>query len=321
VAAVTHRMTGSHIMTSLSWKRLRALTAGAILSLIWPASGQVAAQAPIPRPPAAAPQEVDVALVLAVDVSGSIDYEEAELQRKGLVDAFLNKEVLDAIRSGSLGRIGVSVVYFSSKDYGFMSIPVNWMVIENETTAQTFVKQLVQARRPSARGTSISDALEYSLRQLETGPFHAVKQVIDVSGDGVNNAGRPVEAVRDEVLAKGITINALPIMDDTTPQDLDKYFEGCVTGGPASFVIPAKGFVDFARAIRRKLILEISGLTPGQMPEKGDLLIKVADQDTAPQAAPARPIPPRAAPNRPRYEGGCDYPMFGGYFRGFGGYR
>jgi len=300
-----------------SAKHLRVLTAGAILSVTLSASGFVAAQAPLAPPPRPTPQEVDVALVLAVDVSGSIDYQEAELQRKGLVDAFLNKEVLNAIRSGSLGRIGVSVVYFSSKDYGFMAVPVNWMVIEDENTAQAFVKQLVSARRPSARGTSISDALEYSLRQLETGPFHSVKQVIDVSGDGTNNAGRPVETVRDEVLAKGITINALPIMDDSTPQDLDKYFEGCVTGGPASFVIPAKGFVDFARAIRRKLILEISGLTPDQMPEKPDLLIKVADQ----QGAPARPVLPRRLPQNPRYEGGCDFPMFGGYFGGFGGFR
>jgi uncharacterized protein DUF1194 len=305
-----------------SGTRIRALAASAVLGLLWPASSFVAAQ-PVPIPPPAVPtpptavqtQEVDVSLVLAMDVSGSIDYQEAELQRKGIVDAFLNKEVLDAIKSGSLGRIGVSVVYFSSKDYGYMSIPVNWMVIENEANAQDFVKKLVAARRPSARGTSISDALEYSLRQLETGPFHAVKQVIDVSGDGVNNAGRRVEEVRDEVLAKGITINALPIIDDSTPQDLDKYFEGCVTGGPASFVIPAKGFVDFARAIRRKLILEISGLTPRDMPEPEARVIKVAD------GAPARPIPPRPAPNRPKYEGGCDYPMFGGYFGGFGGFR
>jgi hypothetical protein len=290
-------------------KRLGLLIASAFLALLAPA----AAQLQLAPPPAAQPQEVDVALVLAVDVSGSIDYQEAELQRKGLVDAFLNQEVLRAIRSGSLGRIGVSVVYFSSKDYGFMSIPVNWMVIEDDKTAQAFVKQLVSARRPSARGTSISDALEYSLRQLQTGPFHAVKQVIDVSGDGVNNAGRRVEDVRDEVLAKGITINALPIIDDSTPQDLDKYFEGCVTGGPASFVIPAKGFVDFARAIRRKLILEISGLTPAEMPDASDLVIRIA-QD----GPPARPVPPRFQ-NNPRYEGGCDFPMFGG-FGGFGGF-
>src|SRR5580765_5933875 len=146
-------------------KRLGVLMAGAMLALLGPAAAQV----PLALPPAPQPQEVDVALVLAVDVSGSIDYQEAELQRKGLVDAFLNKEVLQAIRSGSLGRIGVSVVYFSSKDYGFMSIPVNWMVVEDEKSAQAFIKQLVSARRPSARGTSISDALEYSLRQLQTG--------------------------------------------------------------------------------------------------------------------------------------------------------
>lgn len=308
-------------MAKSSVTRIRAALAGAILSVLCPASGYVAAQAPLPVPPTLAtpprpvPQEVDVALVLAIDVSGSIDYQEAELQRKGFVDAFQNKEVLTAIRNGSLGRIGISVVYFSSKDYGFMSVPVNWMVIEDERSAQAFIKQLVAARRPSARGTSISDALEYSLRQLETGPFHAVKQVIDVSGDGVNNAGRPVEQVRDEILAKGITINALPIIDDSTPQDLDKYFEGCVIGGAASFAIPAKGFVDFARAIRRKLILEISGLTPGEMPDPSDLLIKAADSG----AAPVRPR--QFTPNRPRYEGGCDFPMFGGYFGGFGGFR
>jgi hypothetical protein len=289
-------------------KTLGVLLTTALLALLGPAAAQLQLT-PLPAPQ---PQEVDVALVLAVDISGSIDYQEAELQRKGLVDAFLNKDVIDAIRSGALGRIGVSVVYFSSKDYGYMSIPVNWMVVEDDKSAQAFIKQLVSARRPSARGTSISDALEYSLRQLQTGPFHAIKQVIDVSGDGVNNAGRRVEEVRDEVLAKGITINALPIINDTTAQDLDKYFEGCVTGGPASFVIPARGFVDFARAIRRKLILEISGLTPKEMDDRNDKLIRVADQ-----ATPLRPLPPRRFTPNPRYEGGCDFPMFGG-FGGFG---
>src|SRR5262249_9702933 len=291
---------------------------------LWPASAYVAAQPSqpalpelptLPRPMPV--QEVDVSLVLAVDVSGSIDYQEAELQRKGLVDAFLNKEVLDAIKAGSLGRIGVSVVYFSSKDYGYMSIPVNWMVVEDEKSAQAFVKTLVSARRPSARGTSISDALEYAMRQFQTGPFHSLKQVVDVSGDGVNNAGRRVEEVRDEVLAKGITINALPIIDDSTPQDLDKYFEGCVTGGPASFVIPAKGFIDFARAIRRKLILEISGLTPAEMPDPSDFVIRVADQGTQLRPLPS-PVQPRRFQNNPRYEGGCDFPMFGNFYGGFG---
>src|SRR5215510_3140020 len=180
-----------------------------------------------------------------------------------------------------------------------MSVPVNWMVVQHQASATNFAKALVAARRPSARGTSISDALALSLRMLETGPFHSVKQVIDVSGDGVNNAGRRVEEVRDEVLAKGITINALPIIDDSTPQDLDKYFEGCVTGGPASFVIPAKGFVDFARAIRRKLILEISGLTPAEMPDPSDYVIRVADQGTQLRPLPS-PVLPRRFQNNPR---------------------
>ena len=274
-----------------------------------------------PRPPVlgaqAQAQEVDVALVLAVDVSGSIDYEEAELQRKGIVDAIMSKEVIQAIQSGSLGRIGVSVVYFSSADYGVMSVPVNWMVVQDQASATNFVKALVAARRPSARGTSISDALALSLRMLETGPFHSVKQVIDVSGDGQNNAGRPVQEIRDEILAKGITINGLPIIDYSTPQDLDKYFEGCVIGGPASFVIPAKGFIDFARAMRRKLVLEISGLTPAEMPEGNPLIVKVAasnEQRVVP-VQPVRPSRPQANP----YSSACNFPMFGG-FGGFGNF-
>jgi hypothetical protein len=163
-----------------------------------------AAQGPVPLPPiaptlkGAQPQEVDVALVLAVDVSGSIDYEEAELQRKGIIDAVMSKEVIQAIQSGSLGRIGISVVYFSSADYGVMSVPVNWMILQDQASAINFSKALVAARRPSARGTSISDALELSLRMLETGPYHSVKQVIDVSGDGVAVAEvRTVRALRE----------------------------------------------------------------------------------------------------------------------------
>ena len=115
----------------------------------------------------------------------------------------------------------------------------------------------------------------------------------------MNNAGRPVHQVREEVLAKGITINALPIIDDSTPQDLDRYFQACVIGGPAAFVLPAKGFTDFARAMRRKLVLEISGLTPEESTDP--LLVKVA------AAVPSRPVP-RA--NTPSYPGGCDVPMF-----------
>ena len=302
-------------MHSMVKKLGGALLASALLGSIGPASGLAAAPAPAPAP--SAPLEVDVALVLAIDASGSIDYEEAELQRKGIAEAILSKEVQDAIRSGSLGRIGIAAVYFSSRQYGVMSVPVNWMVIRDQKSAEDFVRTLIAAPRQSARGTSISDALELSERMLEKGPFRSAKQVIDVSGDGQNNAGRRVMEVRDEVLAKSITINALPIIDDSTPQDLDKYFEGCVIGGPGSFVIPAKGFGDFARAMRRKLILEISGLMPPEKPDPEPLLRKVA-ASTA-QNAPARTTPPRGGytARNPPYPGGCDFPMFGA-FGGFG---
>jgi hypothetical protein len=306
---------------------LFAIGVGAIAAL--PAAQAAPAPSASPLPPGlgkqgtVTAQEVDVALVLAVDVSGSIDYEEAELQRKGIVDAFMSREVIQAIQAGSLGRIGVSVVYFSSRDYGVMSVPVNWMVVQDQASATAFVKALVAARRPSARGTSISDALELSMRMIETGPYHSVKQVIDVSGDGVNNAGRPVQQVREEVLSKGITINGLAIIDYSTPQDLDKYFEACVIGGPAAFALEAKGFTDFARAMRRKLVLEISGLTPADMPEGNPLIIKVAASNAPSQkAAPAPVLPVR--PVRPQtnspYAGGCDFPMFGGGFGNFGNF-
>ncbi|HYK78873.1 MAG TPA: DUF1194 domain-containing protein [Micropepsaceae bacterium] len=303
---------------------LSAIAASALLAFIGPEVGFAAAPAaPFPLPPtlpsATGPQEVDVELVLAIDTSGSIDYQEAELQRKGIAEAFLSKDVIQAIQSGSLGRIGVSAIYFSSRAYGWMGVPVNWMIVRDQKSAEEFIHTLITAERHSGRGTSISDALELSQRMLERGPFRSAKQVIDVSGDGVNNAGRPVLAARDETLAKGITINALPIIDDSTPQDLDKYFQGCVIGGPGSFVLVAKGFGDFARALRRKLVLEISGLTPSENPSANPLLKKVAA--TTAQNAPARPAPPRGGftPKNPPYPGGCDFPMFGG-FGGYGGF-
>ncbi|HEY4264023.1 MAG TPA: DUF1194 domain-containing protein [Micropepsaceae bacterium] len=291
---------------------LGALALGATLALVDSTAASAAAAAP--STPSSQAAEVDVALILAIDASGSIDHDEAELQRKGISEAFLSKEVLQAIQSGSLGRIGVAAIYFSSRQYGVMSVPVNWMMIRDQKSAEDFVRTLVAAPRQSARGTSISDALELSQRMLEKGPYHSAKQVIDVSGDGENNAGRPMLEVRDELLAKSITINGLPIIDETTSQDLDKYYEGCVIGGPGSFVIPAKGFGDFARAMRRKLILEISGLSPRETPGANPLLKKVA------ATAPARPLPRGGyVAKNPPPPRGCDFPMFGG-FGGFGGF-
>jgi hypothetical protein len=284
----------------MTWKINNSFRAATLVTLFalagsaWSLAGEFEALAP-----QGAGQEVDMALVLTVDVSGSIDYGEAELQRKGIAEAFLSREVVQAIQSGARGQIAVSVVYFSSRDYGVMSVPVNWTIVRDQRSAQEFVSRFLGAQRQRGIGTSISDALLLSQRTLEALPYRTTKQVIDISGDGVNNAGRPVLQARDEVLAKGITINALPIMDDSTPDDLDRYFQACVIGGPAAFVLPAKGFTDFARAMRRKLVLEISGLTPEE--SANSLLVKVA------AAAPPRPAP-RA--NAPTYPGGCDFRMF-----------
>jgi hypothetical protein len=297
------------------WRIANSAGALALASMLAAAAPPAAApRAPAPARPAtpAAPlQPVDLALVLAVDVSGSIDYEEAELQRRGIAEAFMSKDVVQAIQQGSLGRIAVSVVFFSSVDYGFVSVPVNWTVIRDEPSSQAFVRSFLAAPRGSARGTSISDALEYADRLFESAPFRAQKRTIDVSGDGPNNAGGPVLDIRSRILAKGITINALPIVDDSSLSDLDKYFQGCVIGGPGSFVLVARGFADFARAMRRKLVLEISGLTPDELPGDTPRLVKAA---AAPRPAPV-PTPPAARPApQAAYPGGCDFPMFGGGF-------
>ena len=276
--------------------------------------------APAADAPAAAPREVDVQLVLAMDVSGSINYSEGELQRKGIADAFRSKEVIDAIRNGSLGRIAVTLVNFASKEFGVLDVPINWQIISDQKSGEAFAQQVMAVPSVRGRGTSIADAIDISTRLLtKTTSIHGVKQVIDVSGDGPNNIGRPVLMARDEALAQGITINALPIIDETTMQDLDAYFKGCVAGGAGSFVLVAKGFNDFARAIRRKLILEISGLTPQERAPNEPPIVRVAASGNA--APSVRPLPrpgfaPRTTVNPP-YPGGCDFPMFGGYFGRF----
>jgi len=248
-------------------KRAGGHWAAAVLCSILSCSGSMyahaAAQAAQASPGLVAPREVDLELVLAMDVSGSIDYEEGELQRKGIAAAFTSKEVIEAIRSGSLGRIAVAEVEFASKEFGVLDVPINFQIISDEKSARDFAQKVLAVPPTRGRGTSIGDAIDLSTRLLsKTASIHAVKQVIDVSGDGANNAGLPVLMARDAALALGITINGLPIIDETTMQDLDAYYKGCVVGGAGSFVLVAKGFSDFERAIRRKLVLEISGLTP-----------------------------------------------------------
>ncbi len=266
----------------------------------------------------AALEAVDVELVIATDVSPSIDPEEAHLQREGIAEAFLNQQVVNAIQSGALGKIGVAYVDFSSREYN--KIVINWRVIKDKTTAAAFAEALRKAPATLGRHTSISDALELGQLLLEANTLEGTKRVIDVSGDGPNNWGRDVTLVRDAAVAKGIIINGLPIVDDHggfgTIPDLDQYFINCVIGGPAAFIIVAKGFDDFARAIRNKLVLEISSETPARA--KNPLLMKVA---TAPPRGGARPPQVESLPRqpaRPQNQAVCQN-RFGGFgpFNGF----
>jgi hypothetical protein len=243
-------------------------------------------------------QQVDVALVIATDVSYSVDENEAQFQREGAIAAFRSADVVKAIQSGSLGRIAVTYIDFSS--YQSNKILVDWRIVHDKTSADAFADALAAKPRTLGVQTSISSGLELAERLIETSGFTASKRVIDVSGDGPNNDGHLVDKVRDEIVAKGMVINGLPIMTPADQfdvyylPDLDKYYAGCVIGGPGAFIQVAHGFEDLARALRRKLIQEISDAGPGDNP----LLIPVA-------ATTPRSAWPHAAPHA-AYEKGCD---------------
>ena len=212
---------------------------------------------------------VDLELVLAVDVSGSVDPEEALLQRDGYVQAFLDPQVVAAIRSGFLGRI--AVVYFEWAGFGYDRIVVDWTPIGGADDARAFSAALAGQPIVTARRTSISEALQFAQPLFDRNGFQSRRRVIDISGDGANNYGRLVTLSRDEAVTAGITINGLPIVNDRPSRfgrppmpDLDLYYRDCVIGGRSAFMVVADTFADFARAIRRKLILEIAGRTPGR---------------------------------------------------------
>jgi len=242
------------------------------LGLAVVAGGLLGASAPV----APTAQQVDLALVIVTDVSYSVDENEARFQREGAITAFRNADVVKAIQAGSLGRIAVTYIDFSS--YGAVKIIAGWQVIHDKASADTFADVLASKPRTLGAQTSISSGLELAERLLDTSGYTANKRVIDVSGDGPNNDGHLVEKVRDEIVAKGIVINGLPIMTEADKfdvyylPDLDKYYAGCVIGGPGSFIQVAHGFEDLARALRRKLLLEISDAAPRGNP----LLLKVA---------------------------------------------
>ncbi|MEM9850636.1 MAG: DUF1194 domain-containing protein [Pseudomonadota bacterium] len=215
-------------------------------------------------PKAANATEVDLELLLMVDVSRSMSPRELELQRKGYAAALRSDAVWAAIGQGFLGTIALSFVEWA----GTQKERVPWRLIETRQDLFDFADLLTVQFDPTLRRTSISEALIFGMRSLEENSFDGLRRVIDVSGDGPNNQGRPVLRARDAVLAKGITINGLPLMTrdgiggDWHLEELDVYYRTCVTGGQGSFVIPVYSWPDFAEAVKRKLILEIAAIVP-----------------------------------------------------------
>jgi hypothetical protein len=219
--------------------------------------------------PAASPAEpVDVELVLAVDVSLSMSPAELEIQRHGYAAALTHDNVLKAIADGAYGKIAVTYVEWAGTTWQRVIVP--WTVIANRSDAEKVVAQL-NARPPdSARRTSISGALTFGSDLFAESGFQGTKRVIDVSGDGPNNQGAPVNLTRDEVVRQGITINGLPLMTRGRfsgafdVDNLDRYYSDCVIGGPGAFMIPVNDWTQFPEAIRRKLVLELAGPTSPQ---------------------------------------------------------
>ncbi len=209
---------------------------------------------------------VDVELVLAVDISYSMDPEEQALQREGYIAALTSREFMQALRQGINGK--VAITYFEWAGVENQKIIVPWRLIEGPESSDAFAAEIARAPYRRASRTSISGALAFAMPLFEGSGYRGLRRVIDVSGDGVNNNGPPVTLVRDDVLAKGITINGLPIMlkrpniGTMDIDNLDVYYEDCVIGGPGAFVIGIREREKFKEAIRTKLLLEIAGRTP-----------------------------------------------------------
>src|ERR1700691_3539792 len=225
----------------------------------------------VPRA-ALAGDDVDLLLVLAADVSRSIDAAKFQLQRDGYAAAVADPRVLDTIHSGHNGRIGLSLVEWSGS--GAQHVVIDWMAIGDGASAKDFGDRLLEAPRSFADRTSISGAIDFAMGQLAQAPYESARRTIDVSGDGTNNSGRDVTLARDEATAQGITINGLVILSETPlpwnpdhtnpPGGLDNYYRSHVVGGTGAFVIVAENFASFGQAIIKKLIAEIAQSRPGK---------------------------------------------------------
>ncbi|WP_424629690.1 DUF1194 domain-containing protein [Bradyrhizobium sp. SYSU BS000235] len=211
-------------------------------------------------------KRVDVELILAVDVSYSMDMDELALQREGYAGAITSTEFLQALKTGPTGK--VAVTYFEWAASNDQKVVMSWRIIDGPESADAVAEEILKAPLRRASRTSISGAINFAMPLFEANEYHGLRRVIDVSGDGPNNNGEPVTLARDAALAKGVTINGLPIMAKETNyatmdiENLDFYYEDCVVGGAGSFVVPIKSKEKFKEAIRTKLVMEVAGRVP-----------------------------------------------------------
>ena len=221
-------------------------------------------------------KEVDLALAMGIDISGSIDPDEAKLQREGYVQAFRDPIIVKALLGGPNGRVAVS--YYEWSDSWMQKLLIDWTLLDSEAAIEAFANRLSAAPISIARRTSISGAIRYAIPLFGRSPYDAARKVLDISGDGSNNDGGLVTEMRHEALKERIVINGLPIMNDRpnpfgfpNETDLDVYYLHCVTGGPRSFVEVARSFEDFPRAVRKKLLQEVADRSPQSDFDIGDL--------------------------------------------------
>ncbi len=257
-------------------------------------------------------KQVDLSLALAIDISGSIDPDEAKLQREGYVKAFRDPVIVRAILGGPNGRIAVA--YYEWSDSWMQKLLIDWTLLDSEASIAAFADHLDELPISIARRTSISGAMRYAVPLFGRSPYEPTRKVLDISGDGSNNDGGLVTDMRYEALKEKIVINGLPIMNDRpnpfgfpNEADLDRYYLHCVTGGPRSFVEVARNFDDFPRAVRKKLLQEVadrgtrSDFDIGALPS-GDG-VRLA-QTGRPRRAPEDDDYTKFV--KPEYELGCD---------------
>lgn len=226
-------------------------------------------------------KSVDVELVLAVDISYSMDIDELALQREGYAQALVSGEFLQALKSGPTGRIAIT--YFEWASSSDQKVVVPWHVIDGPESADAVAAAIMNTPIRRASRTSISGAISFALPLLQDNPYQGLRRVIDISGDGPNNNGAPVTVARDAALEQGVVINGLPIMikepsySTMDINELDIYYEDCVIGGPGSFALAIKSRDKFKEAIRSKLVMEVAGLSPERL-APARLVQPVADQ-------------------------------------------